>query len=172
MEKSAFAALCKSEWPKLVGLLSLYCGDVQVAEELAQEAITRAWKDIGKLRKAESSRAWLQTIAINLANSHFRRSASEQRARERLSARASVRHEGADATDAIVVRRAVAALPRRQRSALVLRYYADLPVAQVADALGCPEGTVKTLIHRAVKSLRTSADLQDLQEVSDASRHS
>ena len=46
------------------------------------------------------------------------------------------------------------ALPRRQRAVLVLRYYADLPEAEVADLLGCSLGTVKTHAHRGLRALR------------------
>jgi RNA polymerase sigma-70 factor, ECF subfamily len=57
----------------------------------------------------------------------------------------------------------VAALPRRQRTALVLRYYADLSVRDVAAAMECPEGTVKTLTHKAVVSLRQTLALQEFE---------
>jgi RNA polymerase sigma factor (sigma-70 family) len=52
------------------------------------------------------------------------------------------------------VRRALAALPARQRAVLVLRYFEDLPEAQVADLLGCSVGTVKTHTSRAIRRLR------------------
>jgi RNA polymerase sigma factor (sigma-70 family) len=72
-------------------------------------------------------------------------------------------HGTADAADAIAVRDALDALPERQRGALVLRYFSDLPVAEVAAIMGCPEGTVKTLTARAIASLR-KAGLVDDQE--------
>jgi RNA polymerase sigma factor (sigma-70 family) len=52
------------------------------------------------------------------------------------------------------VRQALMSLPRRQRSVLVLRYFADLPEAEVASALGCSIGTVKTHAHRGLRALR------------------
>lgn len=59
------------------------------------------------------------------------------------------------------VRRALATLPRQQRAALVLRYFEDLPEADVARLLGCSPGTVKTHTHRGLRALRTAlgADL-------------
>jgi RNA polymerase sigma-70 factor (ECF subfamily) len=61
-----------------------------------------------------------------------------------------------DHADAIAVRRAVLQLPDRQRQAIVLRYFADLSVRETAEQLRCPEGTVKTLVHQAIKSLRAA----------------
>lgn len=168
MDASDFAAFCETEFPSVVGLLSLYCGNADLAEELAQEAITRACRDWKKLRRAASARAWVQKIGINLANSHFRRKAAEQRATERLGARPEYNEHEIQVTDRIAVRLAVARLPRRQKTALVLRYYADLPVGEVAELMACPEGTVKTLVHRAIKALRSSDQLEELKEVLDA----
>jgi RNA polymerase sigma factor (sigma-70 family) len=88
-------------------------------------------------------------VAINLTNSWLRRRMAERRARARLGARAAGAHLDPDPADAVAIRRAVAALPRRQRTALVLRYYADLPVAEVAALMGCAPGTVKSLTSKA-----------------------
>jgi RNA polymerase sigma factor (sigma-70 family) len=65
------------------------------------------------------------------------------------------------------VREAVAALPRRQRAVIVLRFFADLSVREVSELLGCPEGTVKTLSARALAVLRAT-DLAELKEATDA----
>ena len=61
-----------------------------------------------------------------------------------------------DTATVIAVRNAVARLPRRQRTALVLRYFADLSVARPPRSMHCPEGTVKTLTHEAIRALRTT----------------
>ena len=77
------------------------------------------------------------------------------------------REPGADPTDAVAVRAAVAGLPERQRRALVLRYWFDLPVAQVAETMRCPENTVKTLTRRALLALRAAHVVDDEVEVAD-----
>ena len=102
-------------------------------------------------------------VGINLANSYFRRKVAERKARERLGIDLS--HHDPDLSDAVVVRQVVGSLPKRQRSVLVLRYYADLSVHDVAMALDIPEGTVKTLTRRALKALRETLDPIELQEV-------
>jgi RNA polymerase sigma-70 factor (ECF subfamily) len=58
--------------------------------------------------------------------------------------------------DVLFIRRAVLALPERQRRAIVLRYFADLSVRDTAEQLGCPENTVKTLVHQAIKAMRAA----------------
>ena len=118
------------------------------------------WRSVERMTNPE---AWMFRVAINLANSFFRRKSAERRANARL--KTDPHYQGPDIADAVAVRQALAGLPRRQRSVLILRFYADLPVKDVAAALDMPEGTVKTLTHRSMKSLRTSLDVVDLMEV-------
>ena len=161
------ADFCSREYPRLVGTLTLYCGDRDVAQELAQEALARACLSWSKVSKMDAPGPWINRVAINLANSHFRRRAAERRAQDRLESAVSD-HRTADTDLALTIRRAVAALPKRQRTALVLRYFNDLPVAQVAELMGASEGAVRRLTHTAIASLRKQEGLHDL-EVSDAS---
>jgi RNA polymerase sigma factor (sigma-70 family) len=120
------------------------------------------------VRRLQAPGAWTHRVAINLANSHFRRAAAEARAKRRLhSERSHSQESQVDPASALTIRNAVASLPRRQRTALVLRYYVDMSVGQVAATMQCPEGTVKTLTHKAISSLRRSLPLQELMEVHD-----
>jgi RNA polymerase sigma factor (sigma-70 family) len=148
--------LCVEEWPKLVSVLSLDLGDRDVAEDLAQEVLVRLCVHWRRVRELQSPVAWMYRVGFNLGKSHARRRLAWRRVERRLSARAMVVTDDADATDAVAIRHAVAGLPERQRHALVLRYYADLPVVEVARLMGCPEGTVKTLTRRAIDGLRAS----------------
>jgi RNA polymerase sigma factor (sigma-70 family) len=105
---------------------------------------------------------------MNLANSHFRKRAAEARALKRLGDQRQAQSEQAvDPAAALAIRSAVAALPRRQRTALILRYYVDLSVRDVAAAMQCPEGTVKTLTSKAIASLRRTLPLEELKEARD-----
>ncbi len=142
--------------PRLVGTLSFLCSDADVAEDLAQETLARVWVDWPKVRNLgdPAATAWTYRVAVNLANSWLRRKAAERRVLARLAAGTRELHIDADAAGAIDLRRAVALLPRRQRTALVLRYYSDLSVADVADLMGCATGTVKALTSQALSALR------------------
>jgi RNA polymerase sigma-70 factor (ECF subfamily) len=167
--ESEFAAFCEEEHPRLVGALSLYCGDRAVAEELAQDALSRACRDWMKVRRLEAPGAWAHRVAINLANSYFRRVAVEARAKRRLREDRPAFHDPSlDPASAMTIRNAVRSLPRRQRTALILRYYVDLSVRDVAVAMDCPEGTVKTLTSKAVRSLRQSLSPSELEGARDA----
>lgn len=97
--------------------------------------------------------AWVHRVGINLANSTFARRRAERAVRGRLSA-LPTRDEDPDVAEGVDVRRAVSQLPRRQRTAVVLRYFADLPVVEVAALMRVKEGTVRALTHQAVTALR------------------
>lgn len=160
-------AFCRREHPRIVGVLSFSLGDRWVAEELAQETIIRVCQNWPKVRDMAAPQAWTHKVALNLSNSWLRRRVAERKATAKLASHAvtAVAHTAADA---IAVRDAIAALPERQRTAVVLRYYADLPAAEVASVMGCQEGTVRALTYQAIGALREHSGLLDLEEITDA----
>jgi RNA polymerase sigma-70 factor (ECF subfamily) len=138
--------------------VALACGSRAAAEDAVQEALARAWERSERGEQFESLRAWVMKVAINLVRSGYRRMRAERRARERAAARGDLDLAGGQPTiagseQAMDVARALATLPRRQREATVLRYYMDLSVLEVAAVLGVNEGTAKTTLFRARKSL-------------------
>lgn len=164
----ALAELCQREHVRLVGLLALYVGDRGIAEDLAQEALVRLHQQWASVRSMASPSAWLSVVGMNLARSWWRRRYIEQRANRRHQAGARADAAGPEPADVLAVRAAVAALPSRQRAALVLRYYAGLSVGETATALGCPAGTVKSLTNRAIGGLRrTFVDLHTTPEAEE-----
>ena len=165
-EHGAMAAFCQAEHARLVGVLAFHVGDRGLAEELAQEALIRACQHWDTVAHKPSPQAWVTAVALNLARSSFRRHLAERRARERHGARPDEAAVVDDDDDRVAVRAAVRALPKRQRAALVLRYYADLPAAEVAAVMGCAEGTVRALTHQAIASLRRTGGL--FEERADA----
>ncbi|MBK5229123.1 MAG: sigma-70 family RNA polymerase sigma factor [Actinobacteria bacterium] len=159
---------CRDEYSRLVGSLGLFCGDVDLAEELANEALMRACRDWNKVRNLASPTAWVHAVGMNLARSHFRRKAAERRATERLQSRSVASPEATEQSDAITIRSAVAGLPARQKKALVLRYYVDLRIDEIAEAMDCSPSTVKSLVRSALRSLRDKEGFAHLEEVGDA----
>lgn len=158
---------CERLRPRLVGALGLHTGDRGVAEELAQEALARAWARWPRVESMERPEAWTYRVAFNLARSHWRRRRAEGRANERTAARPADPPDPDPAT-VVAVREAVATLPDRQRRAVVCRFYLSLSVAETAEVLGCAEGTVKALTSKAVAALRTTIHLDDPEEALDA----
>lgn len=158
-------SFCAAEYPRLLGSLSLYCGRADLAEEFAQDALERVCMRWGEVSAMERPGAWVHRVAINLANSRFRRLAAERHAYRRHGATAD-RYVVPDVAAAVEVREAVAALPRRMRAAVVLRYFADMTVEESAAVMGCAEGTVRSLTHKGLGALRARLDV-----VEEPSRH-
>jgi RNA polymerase sigma-70 factor (ECF subfamily) len=127
-----------------------------LAEELTQDALVQVCRRWELVHTLDDPVAWVTTVALNLARSQFRSRQARRRAVARLASRSSGRVNAVDTSTVVAVRAAVAGLPERERRALVLRYFADLPVRDVAREMGCPEGTVKTLTSQAIRRLRAS----------------
>lgn len=163
MPDDALVDFCRAQYPRLVGFLGLYCGDAGVAEELAQETLARVWRRWPSVHHLDRPDAWAQRVAVNLANSHLRRLVAERKARSRTRAPED-RAPALD--DVLTVRRAVAGLPRRQRTVVLLHYYLDLPLAEVADRMETTVPAVKSLLHRALGRLRTDGRI-DPKEIAD-----
>jgi RNA polymerase sigma-70 factor (sigma-E family) len=146
-------ALYLCHGPEALRLAYLLTGDRELAEDLAQEAFVRVARRLTGLRNADSVRWYLRRTVVNLANSHLRRRRVERAHMPALASSVA----GVVTTDVVtkqVVRDAIARLSARQRTVVVLRYYQDLTDQQIASVLGCPVGTVKSLLHRAAAILR------------------
>ena len=151
-------AFCTEEFPRLTGALGLYVGDRAVAEELAQEALLRACRRWERVSRLESPGGWTWRVARNLANSHLRRRLAERRARARLSSEPQWDVGPVDTAGQVAVREAVAALPERQRTVLVMRYFLDRSAQQTGQELGMSEDAVRSLTKRAITALRYRFD--------------
>lgn len=115
----------------------------------------------------ESPYRWACGVGVNLANSWWRRRFSERRTLARVGV-ADELARVAEPADVLAVRAAVAALPTRQRTALVLRYYAAMSVAEAAATMRCAEGTVKSLASQGLSSLRVALTEPSETEVTNA----
>ena len=171
MPPGDFEAFCRAEWPRLTRALGLLVADDGVAEELAQETLVRVsarWDKVGAL---DSPGGWAHRVAVNLARSSWRRHHAARRAHQRAADAGRVPTSMIDrdnvSTGRIELQRALAALPRKEREVVVLRFAADLSVPQVAAVLRCPEGTVKTITRRALDRLRTDPTLAGLGPADD-----
>jgi RNA polymerase sigma-70 factor (ECF subfamily) len=156
-------SFCRALYPRLVGALSLSCANRDDAEELAQETLSRVLEHWEHVQQLDDPEAWACRTGFNLTNSWWRRRAVARRVEERLRRRRATDAPSPDTTDdRLDLRRAVAALPRRQREVIVLRFFLDSSVAVTAARMNCAEGTVKALTHQAIDTLR-HAGLTDLE---------
>ncbi len=166
MEDLDPGAFCEREYGRLVGTLTLYTGSRDLAQDLTQEALARVCARWDRVSEMEAPGAWVHQVALNLANSHWARRRRRQLAEDRASGEPVLPAPAWD--EGLWVRNAIAGLPARQRHALVLRYYADLPVVDVARLMRCRAGTVKALTHQAITTLRARLAITDLKECRDA----
>lgn len=130
----------------------LLCHDWQRADDLVQTTITRLYAHWGRAASLEHTDAYARTILV-------RTYLGEQRSAwfRRVSVTGAVPDRPDRAPDhesVLDVRTALAALPPRQRATLVLRFYCDFSVAEVAGVLGCSEGTVKSQTAKGIAALR------------------
>jgi RNA polymerase sigma-70 factor (ECF subfamily) len=151
--------------------MALVCGSFPAAEDAVQEALARAWERSERGQYIGSVAGWVATVARNLLRDRFRRAMAEARARRRLAARPEAPSGTAQVERRADVERALAALPRRQREVAVFRYFLDLDVTEIAGVLRVPEGTVKSALHRARRSLAGAlgedADQLEVGDVGD-----
>jgi len=153
----SLAELAERHRGEILSYLGRLLGDRQEAEDACQEAFLRAHRAFGRLGPEANFRAWLYRIATNTGLS-----ASRRRSRRRARA-ADVDPDALPAAtvsslerreDLRAVRRAVEALPPRQRAALVLRRFHGLGYAEIAATVGGSEATARANVYQAVRRLR------------------
>ena len=168
-----FRDFMHGRWPAMVRLAYALTGDQGHAEDVAQTAFARAYASWPKVRRTGNPEAYVRRIVINENLNRFRK----HRVAERLTGTLPDSGTGAlagslagslaaaDATrqydDRSVLIAALQRLGPRQRAVIVLRYWMDLTEAEIAAALGCSVGTVKSQAARALATLRQSAELVD-----------
>ena len=136
----AFAELYRAHFGPLSGYATALTGDPGVAVDIAQEAFTRL---LARWRKVRDARAWLFFVATNLGRDHWR---SVTRDRD-LSDRAGTHLREVAQPHDPWLRDLVERLPERQRQAILLHYYADISIDEIARLLRVPVGTVKRRLH-------------------------
>jgi RNA polymerase sigma-70 factor (ECF subfamily) len=142
-----------TEYPRVVGIVTLVCGDGAHAEDSVQEALARACEQEARGVHIENLAAWITTVASNDTRSRYRRRQRELRALHRLGPRLDPPGEPGAVAEVVAVRRAIATLPLRQRQAVALRYFLGLDLAEIAAELGVAEGTVKALLFQGRRRL-------------------
>jgi RNA polymerase sigma-70 factor (sigma-E family) len=143
-------------WPRLVRTAYAVAGDLGLAEDAVQTAFAKAYRSWRRISRLEAPEAYLRRMVINEVLNDRRL------ARRRHEITSGDVPDRAGETPVLFAGdelwRAILTLPPRQRAVLVLRYYQDLSEQQIADALGCRPGTVKSQASAALASLRTRID--------------
>ena len=154
--------LFRAESARLVQMARWFVDDRTAAEDLVQEAFIKFAANARRINQPDRAAAYLRSIVINLARDYNRRGLVSLR--HRPPAVLDEQSAEDDATNRESIREVVAALrelPRRQRDCVVLRYYLDLPIAEIASTLGLSSNSVKTHLQRGLR--RLSVELGELQ---------
>jgi len=146
--ESDVEALYRSDLRRVVGLAYLLTGDAAFAEEAGQEAFARLIRNVATARQPA---AYLTTVTLNLCRDRGRR---EVTLRMNPAPPPAVVGPPVLPRDVDDIWRAVQRLPQRHREAIILRYWADLSTAEIARLLRLRPGTTRSLLHRALVSLK------------------
>jgi RNA polymerase sigma-70 factor (ECF subfamily) len=165
MRGEAFERLYDEHARGLLAFLAYRVDTVAEAEDLVAETFERAFKRRRTFDKGKGSeKTWIYAIGVNVATDHQRRRAAERRALDRASATSAV-HGEAEPDDAFArvmtrqsLKDALATLGEADRTAIALRYGADLSLAEVGTAMGVSVGAAEVRLRRALTRLREQMD--------------
>ena len=155
MTEEGFDAFYSAHFRRLTSQLHAYLGDLAEAQDVVQEAFTRAWPRWDKISRYEDPAAWVRRVAWNLATSRWRRlrTAAAFTSRQRLETEPDVSPDWVDIT------RALASLPPNHRRAVVLHHLGGVSVAEIAADSDVAENTVKSWLFRGRAALAGLLDV-------------
>ncbi len=168
-DRAGFAEFVAARSGALQRAAYLMVGDVGLAEDLVQEALTKTYVAWPRLRDPGNAEAYTRKAITTTAISWFRRKSwSSERVTEVLPERVDGGHADGVASRAWLLS-CLDQLPPRQRAAIVLRFYADQTEAQTAEAMGCAVGTVKSQVSAGLSKLRAlMGDAVEIDELMTA----
>jgi len=159
--EEAVGALYQASAPDLIRLAYVIVGDRPTAEDVVQEAFCGLYRRWDRLDGADAASYYVRASVLNGCRSVLRRRAVRRRGMAEVRRRSLAERSSAVSPEAVVlggeeheeVVRALGRLPHRQREALMLRFYLDLPDDQIARVMGIRPGTVRSTAHRALEAL-------------------
>jgi len=158
------AELFDRHYTPMCRLAFMILGDEAPAEEIVMEAMLKTFSGWGRIRDVDRADVYLRRAVVNLCRSRIRRKMIESRVNQTASDRERTRAPGGWDVErhesSRLVWQAVKALPERQRACVVLRYFEDLPEAEIAEILGCSTGTVKSQLSKARVKLERSLEME------------
>ncbi len=159
--EAEFNAFFRAEYQRVVRTVALILDDRSRAEEIAQDAFVQLLDHWAKVSRYEQPAAWVRRVAIRMAS----RTAGRERRRHSLERRSQAGEAASFAADTDVdVYAAVRQLPPGQRAAVVLFYFEDRPVSEIAQLLECSSSTARVQLHKARRRLAAllSAEVDDV----------
>lgn len=149
--QKAFLKLVESDKEKLYKMAFLYVKNESDALDIVQETIMKAYVNMKTVKEERYFSTWLTKILINTALETLRKNSKIIILKEEAAEKQSTILQIEEKMDLL---QAIEQLEEKYKTVIILRYYRDLPVQQIADYLDCPEGTVKSNLHRAIQKLK------------------
>ena len=143
---------------RIYGLGLVMLGNEAAAEDLVQDAFVKLAGRLVHLRDRNAFPAYLRSMVVNLARMQFRRGRRERASLARQAGMRLPEPVERDFAETEMLRTQLLRLTERQRAAVVLRFYEDLSDSQTARILGCAPGTVRSLVSRAMETLRQEVE--------------
>ena len=158
-DHGAFTELVKASYPRLFGVANLILRDSDRAKDAVQDGLMQSWRHIRSLRDPEAWDAWLHRTTVRACYKVARK--EKRRSLVELHVTADPATAGIpDASSSIAERdrlgRELDRLDIDRRAVIVLHFYLDLPLTEVAEILGIPTGTAKSRLHRGLAAMRES----------------
>ena len=160
-DRMAFSAIAGSISGRLYGLAMRILRDGDAAGDALQSALVEIWRDLPTLRETERFDAWASRILVRRCQAELRSRRIRPATLGLVPTDASVDDHEEDVSRREMLERAFARLSPEQRAVLVLTYYRDLTIPQIATTLGVSEGTVKSRLHYARHAMRAALDADE-----------
>jgi RNA polymerase sigma-70 factor, ECF subfamily len=154
-DQEAFASIVVAVGGRLHGLAHRILRDLDLAEDATQRALVSMWQDLPRLRDPDRFDAWSYRLLVNACYAEGRRARRSTRVVRALPLDINIQD---DQTGMVINRdeldRGFRRLSVEHRAVLMLHYFVDMPINQIAETLGVPPGTVRSRLHHAVRSMR------------------
>jgi RNA polymerase sigma-70 factor, ECF subfamily len=157
-DRDAYARIASMASHRWFALALRIVRDHETARDVVQGALVHIWRDLPSLRDPDSFDAWSRRVVVNACGTARRRARRPVGSIDREPAEPSVGDSQATVALRDELERAFARLSVDQRAVLVLQYYEDLPLAEIAESLGVSEGTVKSRLHAARRAMRAAIE--------------
>lgn len=168
-DSDAFTKLYDRYKNNAVRTAYLITGNQASAEDVAQEAFVKCYLEIGKLQNPECFRTWFYRLLVRIAWRHAKVEKRDVPVEDvyeesRPSGGRSTEQEYLDAETSDILYKQIRKLDKKKRTAVMLYYYSGLSTKEIAQVMGCLEGTVKSRLHFARKTLKSNLEILQIKE--------
>lgn len=157
-DREAFTSLAFELSDRLFAVAHRILRDFDAAGDALQVALLRIWRDLPSLRDPGLAEAWAYRVLVRACHDQLRTQQRQTPALHLIADDGAHDDHAISIADREQLERAFRTLPVEQRAAIVLQYYRDLTLPEIAEVLGVPVGTVRSRLHYAKRALRSAIE--------------